>query len=90
MHYCPACKGRSKVLDSRPHDDHLRRRRKCLECGHRWTTHEIDADLFALYEQASAELRLARKRIARLEGMKSLGPEVRERARKLLQFTDLL
>jgi transcriptional regulator NrdR family protein len=87
---CPVCAGASQVKDSRPQAEGVNRRRECVACGHRWSTVEIDRDLFAAYEKASVELRLARKRIAQLEGMKSLGPEVREQARKLLQFTDLL
>ncbi|MEZ4453645.1 MAG: transcriptional regulator NrdR [Nannocystaceae bacterium] len=40
--YCPVCRGQStKVLDSRDsRDGGIRRRRQCLECGHRFTTRE--------------------------------------------------
>lgn len=39
---CPACHSeeRSEVVDSRPSDDHIDRRRKCKQCGHRWGTIE--------------------------------------------------
>lgn len=40
---CPACAGLDdKVVDSRTADDGsaIRRRRECLECGHRFTTFE--------------------------------------------------
>lgn len=40
---CPKCKHQqSKVIDSRPYDDGtaIRRRRECLECGHRFNTYE--------------------------------------------------
>ena len=40
---CPSCGHlESKVVDSRPSDDGatIRRRRECLECGHRFTTYE--------------------------------------------------
>ena len=40
---CPSCGySESKVVDSRPseHDTTIRRRRECLECGHRFTTYE--------------------------------------------------
>lgn len=38
---CPECQhDDSKVIDSRPGDDAIRRRRECLACGHRFTTHE--------------------------------------------------
>lgn len=38
---CPYCGfGESKVVDSRDAGQGIRRRRSCLECGHRFTTHE--------------------------------------------------
>lgn len=37
---CPFCNGASKVVDSRPIPDGIRRRRECLQCGRRFTTHE--------------------------------------------------
>ena len=38
---CPVCNhGESKVLDSRPADGSIRRRRECLACQHRFTTYE--------------------------------------------------
>lgn len=40
---CPYCKkDDDKVIDTRPSEDalHIRRRRECLACGHRYTTHE--------------------------------------------------
>ncbi|MBN2713723.1 MAG: transcriptional repressor NrdR [Planctomycetes bacterium] len=40
---CPYCKqDKDRVIDTRPSDDgHItRRRRECLECGRRYTTHE--------------------------------------------------
>ncbi|MBP5232168.1 MAG: transcriptional repressor NrdR [Planctomycetes bacterium] len=40
---CPFCKkDNDKVVDTRPGDDGvaIRRRRECLECGRRYTTHE--------------------------------------------------
>jgi transcriptional repressor NrdR len=39
---CPFCrKGETKVIDSRGSEDFvIRRRRKCLECGRRFTTYE--------------------------------------------------
>lgn len=30
----------TRVLDSRPHDERIRRRRECLGCGKRFTTYE--------------------------------------------------
>lgn len=37
---CPYCEGPSKVVDSRPIPDGIRRRRECEACGRRFTTHE--------------------------------------------------
>src|SRR5947209_829984 len=37
---CPYCIGESKVVDSRPISDGIRRRRQCLACGRRFTTQE--------------------------------------------------
>lgn len=37
---CPFCRGASKVVDSRPIPDGIRRRRECLRCERRFTTHE--------------------------------------------------
>lgn len=38
---CPKCHNHSlKVIDSRPTDDSIRRRRECLNCGYRFNTHE--------------------------------------------------
>lgn len=38
---CPAChaENQAEVIDSRPRDE-IYRRRKCLACGHRFTTYE--------------------------------------------------
>ncbi|MDR1753604.1 MAG: transcriptional regulator NrdR [Eubacterium sp.] len=39
---CPDCGHYdSKVIDSRPTDNKIRRRRECLSCGGRFTTYEI-------------------------------------------------
>jgi len=38
---CPYCGGaESRVIDSRPGDEGVRRRRRCLACGARFTTYE--------------------------------------------------
>ena len=38
---CPYCNGaNSKVTDSRSAEDSIRRRRECVDCGHRFTTYE--------------------------------------------------
>lgn len=39
---CPECGFEdSKVIDSRPTDNKVRRRRECISCGSRFTTYEI-------------------------------------------------
>lgn len=39
---CPECGfDESKVVDSRPTDNKVRRRRECIRCGSRFTTYEI-------------------------------------------------
>ncbi len=39
---CPFCRfPDSKVIDSRPKDDRIKRRRECIKCGARFTTYEI-------------------------------------------------
>ncbi len=42
---CPKCDERSYVIDTRrqPEASAVRRRRKCGQCGFRWTTYEIAA-----------------------------------------------
>jgi transcriptional repressor NrdR len=37
---CPFCGGPTQVKDSRPMADGIRRRRECVECKGRFTTHE--------------------------------------------------
>jgi transcriptional repressor NrdR len=44
---CPACAGQdSVVLDSRAAHQAIRRRRRCVKCGHRWTTYEMGGEVF--------------------------------------------
>ena len=43
---CPECGADTKVIDSRPCEDSTYRRRKCRECGNRFSTIEIDADYY--------------------------------------------
>lgn len=44
---CPVCGGITEIIDSRPKQDYTRRRRKCTACSYRFTTVEIDADIYA-------------------------------------------
>ena len=43
---CPVCDGETFVYDSRPKQDSTNRRRKCLSCGYKFTTVEIDRDFY--------------------------------------------
>ncbi len=43
---CPICGGKTRVIDSIPNEDSVQRRRKCVECKHRFATVEIDADYY--------------------------------------------
>lgn len=57
---CPSCSYlESKVVDSRPSEDGtaIRRRRECLECGHRFTTYErlSDNPLYVIKSDGSSE-----------------------------------
>jgi len=42
---CPLCNGPTGVVDSRPDEESVHRRRRCLDCGHRFGTIELDEDL---------------------------------------------
>jgi len=43
---CPSCGEDTIVVDSRPNEDSTYRRRECVSCFHRFSTIEIDADLY--------------------------------------------
>lgn len=43
---CPKCYKKTKVIDSRSDEDSTERRRECLACGYRFSTLEIDKDLY--------------------------------------------
>ena len=45
---CPVCCGGTKVIDSRPEEDCVNRRRKCLLCGYTFGTVEIDKDAYQI------------------------------------------
>ena len=57
---CPTCNAATvKVTDSRPVDGgaSVRRRRKCLACGYRWITYELDADQLPAENRAMVRVR---------------------------------
>lgn len=43
---CPKCNESTKVIDSRTDEDSTERRRECVVCGFRFSTVEIDRDLY--------------------------------------------
>ena len=43
---CPECGSKTRVIDSRSHEDSKHRRRECEECHKRFNTIEIDADYY--------------------------------------------
>ena len=51
---CPQCGGKTAVINTRDKGDFYRRR-KCLDCGHRFSTHEVRIeDLDRLRKKANA------------------------------------
>jgi len=61
---CPKCGGRSKVYNSRPKDDTIRRHRQCLKCNHRYATIEIleqKEDVFDNPKEKLVKLSVVRK-----------------------------
>ena len=43
---CPKCYEKTRVIDSRTDEDSTERRRECAACGYRFSTIEIDRDLY--------------------------------------------
>lgn len=43
---CPVCDGEAKIVNTKKRCDHVLRYRKCVECGYRFPTMEIDEDIF--------------------------------------------
>lgn len=43
---CPVCGGDTFVIDSKKKPDTICRRRQCQDCNHRFTTYEVDQDLY--------------------------------------------
>lgn len=55
---CPYCGERdTRVLDSRPAEMKIRRRRECTRCGRRFTTYEIVERPLLMVEKGMAPLR---------------------------------
>lgn len=43
---CPYCGSETKVVESRPQEDSVLRRRKCVDCKARFYTTEIDLEIY--------------------------------------------
>ena len=42
---CPVCGSGTRIINSRGDEESVRRRRKCRECGYRFSTIEMEVDL---------------------------------------------
>lgn len=64
---CPKCgSGNGYVMDSRRAGGTVKRRRRCLDCGHRYSTMEVDAEKLRELERTVAVLRLLQEKIEEL------------------------
>ena len=52
---CPMCEGNTMVIDSRPSVDSIKRRRLCEKCGYRFSTVEIDIDMYNSFLAMTSE-----------------------------------
>lgn len=65
---CPVCGGGTKVCDSRIRPGNVcRRRRRCLECDHRFSTREIVESADSNLPETERLLMLDRRKIASLK-----------------------
>lgn len=53
---CPMCGGDTKILETRSNEDSIKRRRKCLDCGYRFLTLEVDKDFYERLVKINARL----------------------------------
>ena len=89
MFICGACGSQtSSVMDSRPRDDgSIRRRRKCDDCGHRWSTVEVDLESYktSLDNEAVEAMRVAHRALKvafnRMNRVEALANKERARER---------
>lgn len=96
---CPECScEESKVIDSRPSDNKVRRRRECIQCGYRFTTYEIieEVPLMVIKKDNSIEpfdreklvdrlCRAAVKRPVMLETIENMVEEIAAELKNSLQ-----
>jgi transcriptional repressor NrdR len=96
---CPECNCEdSKVIDSRPTENKVRRRRVCIQCGYRFTTYEIieEIPLMVIKKDNSIEpfdreklvdkvCRAAVKRPVNLETIENMVEEIATELKNSLQ-----
>ena len=71
---CPKCGAETRVIDSRPTGDMIRRRRECENCRRRITTYEVTLEQFGEWQN---EQREKQKLINRIRSMIELYEEER-------------
>lgn len=60
---CPKCGTKMSVIDSRSSEYGIRRRRKCGQCGYRFTTYEISSAQKAKYERSEKQYAMFKQKI---------------------------
>lgn len=72
MKFCPKCGGHSRVYDVRTRKQgEVARMRKCLKCGERWGTIEVNSDRIRAAERSlrlSSEIAALAARIGSISG----------------------
>ena len=80
---CPECGYEdSKVIDSRPTENKIRRRRECLKCKCRFTTYEIIENIPLMVDRL---LRATIKRPVQLETVENMVDEIVNELKNSLQ-----
>lgn len=64
---CLKCNGATKVTDSRRADHVTYRIRKCLECGHKFYTKEVETDRAGIDKYYADQRRELRERSQKLD-----------------------
>ena len=72
---CPLCGGALRVVDSRPYEKSVRRRRDCEQCKYRTTTYEISTEQMIEFRKLEREkndiMKTIRGIVNRFDGGKS-------------------
>lgn len=67
MRICTHCGGSSQVLETRATVSTIRRRRKCLQCGERWWTHEVSEGAYMVSPEMQQRIDGAKAALASIE-----------------------